>query len=226
MAPAARLAIALAALAAAAGLCLGAIRDGIAGTAVYAAAREMSTWSASGNEPGEATVSWLAADLERAGRATPDDANIEELLASLSLRRIDRPQFLDEALAHYQRAVQLRPSSPYSWAGIAAVDYRKGDTGRAFQAALRHAAELGPAEPEVQRIVIDYGLAVWDEATPQTRAAIEKTITGAMKHDPWETLRLAERRGRLAVACRYAGDATRVVEPGWQRLCASREDTR
>jgi hypothetical protein len=30
----------------------------------------------------------------------------------LALKRIDRPGFLDEALAHFRRAVDLRPTSP------------------------------------------------------------------------------------------------------------------
>jgi hypothetical protein len=221
-----RLAVALGALAIGAGLSAAAIASGIAGNVVYGVAKEMSTWAASGSEPGAEMVRWLAADLDRVARKAPGDPNIEELLGSLSLHRIERPRFLAEARAHYRRAVELRPSSPYSWANIAALDYRRGDTGPEFQAALRNAARLGPAEPEVQRTVADYGLATWDEIAPPARAAVENAITGAMKRDPAEVLRLAERRGRLAVACRHVGDATRPADPRWQRLCASREDAR
>jgi len=221
-----RLAVALVSLAVVASVAAGAIKSGMAGTIVYGAAKEMSTWTAARSEPGAETVSWLVADLHRAARETPGDPNIEELLGSLSLHRIARPDFLAESRAHYRRAVQLRPSSPYAWANVAALDYRRGDTGQEFQAALRYAAELGPAEPEVQRTVADYGLATWDELAPPARAAVENAVTGAMKRDPVETLRLADRRGRLAVACRHVDGATRSVDPGWRRLCASREDPR
>lgn len=226
MRAAGRLAVCIASLAGAAALAAGAIASGVAGNAAYDAAKEMSTWAASGNEPGAETVAWLVADLERAVRLTPGDPNIEELLGGLALHRIERAAFLDEALGHYRRAVALRPSSPYPWASIAAADYRKGDTGREFQAALRHAAALGPAEPEVQRVVADYGLAVWDEAPQATRVAVESAITGAMKRDPGEALRLAQRRGRLGIACRHLGDAAAPIDPRWQGVCGSREDPR
>lgn len=226
MRAAARLAISIATLAGTAGLAAGAISSGLAGATVYGVAKEMSTWAASGNEPGGETVAWLIADLERSARLAPADPDIEELLAGLALHRIERAGFLDEALGHYRRAVALRPSSPYPWANVAAVDYRKGDTGREFQAALRHAAMLGPAEREVQGTVTDYGLAIWDEASPATRAAVESAITGAMKRDPGEALRLAQRRGRLGVACGHLGDAALPVDPRWQRLCGSRENMR
>ncbi len=133
----------------------------------------MATWAASGAEPGAQTVAWIAADLERAREAAPGDPNIEEMLGALATRRIDRPEFLDEALVHLRRAVELRPTSPYTLAAIVEALYRKGDTGRMFEAALRHAAQLGPAEPEVQRTVADFGLAVWDAAGPDTRRAVE-----------------------------------------------------
>jgi hypothetical protein len=83
---------------------------------------------------------------------------------------------------------------------------------------------MGPAEPEVQRTVIDYGLALWDEESPQTRQAVETAITGAMKRDPAEALQIAERRGRLAVACRHLADAPRRVDPEWRLLCRRREE--
>lgn len=201
-----------------------AARSGIAGETVYRVAQEMDTWSASGAEPGLQTVGWLLSDLEVAARSTPGDPNVQELLGSLSARRIPRPGFLDEALVHFRRAVELRPTSPYSWANIVAADYRKGETGGELEAALRNAAMLGPAEPEVQRAVIDYGLALWDEEAPRTRQAVEATITGAMKRDPGETLQIAERRGRLAVACRHLADAPRRVDSEWRLLCKGGEE--
>ena len=202
-----------------------ALRIGRADTVVYDAAREMATWSASGAQPGAQTVAWIAADLERAREAAPGDANIEEMLGALAARRIDRPEFLDEALVHFRRAVELRPTSPYTWAAVAQAQYRKGDTGAVFEAALRRAAELGPAEPEVQRTVADFGLAMWADEAPETRQAVEAMITGAMKRDAPGALQIAERRGRLAVACRHLADAPRRVDPEWYLLCRSREAT-
>jgi len=219
-----RWAIALPCVVALAGLARSAVHSGLAGEVAYRSAQEIATWSASGSEPGLQTVDWLLSDLAAADRSAPGDPNVEELLGNLAARRIDRPEFLDEALVHYRRAVALRPTSPYSWADIVAADYRKGATGAELDAALRNAAMLGPAEPEVQRTVIDYGLALWDEEPAETRRAVEATVTAAMKRDPAETLQIAERRGRLAVACRHLGDAPRRVDSEWRLLCMSREE--
>jgi len=201
-----------------------AVRLGCSGEVAYRAAQEMATWTASGHEPGAAGVQWLIEDLERARTSAPGDPNIEEILGSLDMKRNDRPEFLDEALVHYRQAVALRPTSPYSWADIVMAEYRKGATGREIEMPMRNAALLGPAEPEVQRAVIDYGLALWDEERPDTRQAVERTITAAMKRDAAETLQIARRRGRLAVACRHLADAPRRVEPEWRLLCRGREE--
>ena len=202
-----------------------AARDGNAGAIVYGAAKEMATWDASGAPPGAQTVTWVAADLARAQSITPGDPRIEEMLGDLARLRTDRADFLDQALRHFARAVQLRPSSPYTWAAIADALYRKGDTGPRFEAALRRAAELGPSEPEVQRTVADFGLATWDEIAPATRAAVEAMVTGAMRRDPAEALQIAERRGRLAVACRHLADAPRRAGSEGLSPCRSREAT-
>lgn len=222
----ARFAVAIPAIVVLAALASQALHLGASGETVYRSAQEMATWRASGLEPDAGGVEWLIADLDAARAKAPGDPNIEELLGTLSLKRIDRPRFLEEALSHFRRAVDLRPTSPYSWADIVAADYRKGDVAGEIQAAIRNAARLGPAEPEVQRTVIDYGLALWDEESPQTRQAVETAITGAMKRDPAEALQIAERRGRLAVACRHLADAPRRADPEWGLLCRSREEQR
>jgi tetratricopeptide (TPR) repeat protein len=147
------------------------------------------------------------------------NAAAEELLGSLA----ERSGHFDHALAHFTRAVALRPTSPYAWAAIVRVKYAQGDTGPSFEAALRRAARLGPVEPEVQRTVADYGLAVWDEVGADSRRAVDAMVTGAMVRDPADTLQVAERRGRLAIACRHVADAPRRPDDTWQKYCASRE---
>jgi len=211
------------ALALLAWLALGAERLGRSNSLVYDAGREMATWSATGNEPGAATVAWLREDLAQAATGAPADPTIEEMLGRLAARRPASPEELATALVHFTRAIGARPTSPYTWADVVETKYRLGDTGRSFEAALRRAAELGPSEAEVQLTVEDYGLAVWDEVAPDTRRAVETMVTGAMKRDPAAALRLAVRRGRLAVACRHLTDAPRRVDHGWSQLCGSRE---
>jgi hypothetical protein len=223
---AARWLIVVPAAAALAWLVLAALRAGTAGSTAYEAAGEIARWGAPGGAaPGKEAVARLTANLERARYLDPEDPDIEEMLGALALRRIDRPAFLDEGLAHYARAVELRPTSPYTWSAIVGALYRKGDTGRSFQVALRRAAELGPAEPEVQRTVADLGLATWDELDPDARRAVEAMVGSAMERDPAELLQIARRRGRLAVACRHLADAPRRVDPEALSTCSGRETT-
>jgi hypothetical protein len=65
-----------------------------------------------------------------------------------------------------------------------------------------------------------YGLAVLDDVRPQTRAAIERMVAAGMKSDPAAMLRIAQRRGRLDVACHHA-DASRLAED-LSKLCNTR----
>ena len=201
-----------------------AARSGIAGAIAFDSAREIAAWDTARPPASSQVVAWVEADLERAARLAPSDANVAELQGRVDLVRTDRPDFADRALAHFERAVMLRPSSPYTWASMAITRYREGDSGPAFEAALRRAIELGPAEAEVQATVVDLGLATWEGLAQTTRQAVEQAATSAMKRDPREVLQVAQRRGRLGVVCRHLADAPRRIEPEWLKTC-SREAT-
>jgi hypothetical protein len=198
-------------------------RTGSADTVVQRTAREIGTWVSSGADPAAQTVGWVQADLQDAARVLPRDPTVEEMLGTLAERQRERPEYLDEALVHFTRAVALRPTSPYAWASVVRVKYLKGDTGPTFEAAVRRATQTGPEEIQVQLTVADYGLAVWDEVAPETRQAVEAMVTGAMKQYPAYILQVAERRGRLAIACRHIADAPRRTDAPWRKSCESRE---
>ena len=151
------------------------------------------------------------------------DPALHELLGIVDSRRGNEPEYLAEATVHFSKAIELRPTSAYSWANLATVHYRSGETGPRFEKALTRAAELGPWEPEVQRTVANFGLAVWDEVSPSTRAAIEGMVARGMKRKPLELLQIAHNRGRLAVACRHLPGSPRLTDPKWSQLCQSME---
>jgi predicted Zn-dependent protease len=220
----ARLAVTLPAVAALGWLAFAAARAGAADAIVYDASREMGTWAASHAQPGEQTWSWVHESLERAVAVIPESPTVHELLGDLEARS-GRPEYAEKALVHFTRAVELRPTSPYTWADIADLKYRIGDTGAVFERALVRSAELGPAEPEVQQTVADLGLAVWKEAAPETRAAVEEMVAAGLWRNPMEMLQIARRRGRLDVACRHLPDLPRQVDPKWSQLCQSTEAT-
>ena len=203
-----------------------AFEAGAAGSRVFDAGVTMQSWSSSRvRQPASDALMEVREDLVRAQATTPEDPAIHELLGLIDARRGEGQEFLPEAAAHFVTAIRLRPTSPQTWSSLAAVKYGLGDTGAAFEAAIGHAAKLGTYEPDVQGVVANYGLAVWNETGPETRAAIEATIVAAMKRNPLEMLQIAERRGRLDIVCHHLAGSTRQVEPKWSQLCQSMEAT-
>jgi cytochrome c-type biogenesis protein CcmH/NrfG len=203
-----------------------AVEAGAAGSKVFESAVALRLWSSSRvQQPASEALTRVREDLVQAQLTTPNDPALHELLGLVDARRGEQQEFLPDAAVHLTRAIELRPTSPQSWASLAAVEYRMGDTGPDFEAALDHAAALGKYEPDVQGILASYGLAVWNEMGPRARASVEATIAAAMKRNPLEMLQIAERRGRLDVACRHLAGSTRQVEPKWSQLCQSMEAT-
>jgi hypothetical protein len=107
----------------------------------------------------------------------------------------------------------------------AVVKYRGGQTDAEFARALVMAARLGPAEPEIQASIANYGLAVWDEVDAATRAAIDGMVAAGMRRNAPEMLQIAQRRGRLAPACRHFHGSPRQTSTKWTQLCQSMEAT-
>jgi hypothetical protein len=220
-----RLIVAVPALLALCWLSFSALRAGKADAIVYDASVEMNTWSASGAQPGEQTINWVDEDLQRAARWTPGNAYIYELLGLLSAHRANSPDSHAHSLAAFRRALELRPTSPYDWANVIDISYRNGDTGALFEHAIARATQLGPNEPAVQRTVVDYGLAVWDEVAPATREAVGTMVANGMRRNPKEMLQIGERRGRLAIACRQLPAEPRTLDSKWSQLCQGTEAT-
>lgn len=126
---------------------------------------------------------------------------------------------MELAHAYFSQSLGIRPSSPYSWASLAAARYALGKTDATFESALVNAVLLGPSEAEVQATVADFGLAVWDEVQPATRVAIEAAVHSGMRRNPMEMLRILQRRGRLEMACRFIGESRRGADSKWLDLC-------
>ena len=202
-----------------------AIQDGRADGIAQDAGREVGAWAAGGLEPAEQTWQSVWDELGRAAAIAPDNPAVMELQGVLLARRLDRPERVQQALERFHAAARARPTSPFPWANIAAALYRSGDTGPAFEEALRRAVYLGPSEPGVQAAVADYGLAVWDEVKPETRLAIDRMVGAGLRRDPPRMLGIAARRGRLSTACRHMPTVAGKPDPQWSQLCQGTEAT-
>lgn len=172
---------------------------------------------------GRAELSGNALEAVREALSSDEgDPTLHELVAFADAGAHRDPQAVT---AHFMRSLDLRPVSGYTWAAFAADRYRAGDTGRAFEQALVNAAMLGPVEPPVQETVANLGLAVWNDAAPATRKAVESMVAAAMRRYPPEILQIAERRGRLDVACRHFDGFSRLANPKWIQPCNRLEAT-
>jgi hypothetical protein len=186
---------------------------------------EMGTWAASRIAPAEST--WRSVEqqlLAAESHVDSDPANLE-LLGVLYSKRLGSPEYRDKSVVYLHRALAVRSLSPYTWANLAEVLYLRGETDNAFETALLRSAALGPSEPEVQRMIADYGLAVWAEVSPPTRGAISQMLSSGLRRNPLEMLQISERRGRLAFACRHLVGNSRAPDPMWYQLCQSTEAT-
>lgn len=192
---------------------------------VFDASKEMGTWAASRVRPSSGTWDTVNDQLRASEGLVGSDPTTQELMGILAGGRADSGEYMERALVYLTKALLRRPVSPYTWANLAEAKYLQGETDANFELALRRAAELGPAEPEVQRMVANYGLAVWNEVSPQTRTSIDLMVGAGIRRNPLEMLQISERRGRLTTACRHLVDVKRTPDPKWYQLCQSTEAT-
>ena len=103
-------------------------------------------------------------DLVRAEASTPRDPAVHELLGLIEARSGNRPEYASAAIVHFLKALELRPTSPYTWANLAALRYRVGDT-EPGSSKRRHSTRRSweRSSRTCRAIVANFGLAVWDE---------------------------------------------------------------
>lgn len=197
-------------LAAAVGLCLlaltaVALRWGMADVLHRDADRVMARWQHERSMPD--LPDWLEVrdTLARAQRLDPGNPAIVESSGLLHSQRVQDGSgsgvFQEEALALFEQAAVLRPTSPYTWANIVMTRYRLGKIDAKFTAALAMAQHLGPWEPEVQLIAADFGMAAWNELDAPGRTALKATLTRGAKRQGAQLVQLGEKRGRLGLVC-------------------------
>jgi hypothetical protein len=204
---------------------LAAFGVGISDVLVREAHTEIATWAARRVIPHQSTWESVRLQVKEAEREQPRNPASHEILGFLGTLWTDAPDRMAEGSEELVTALRYRPVSPFTWAGIVQARYRAGKSGRELEIPIMRAAELGPAEPGVQRVVADFGLAVWNEITPEIQTVVDRIVAAGMYRNPMEMLQISERRGRLDVACRHLADSSRKVGSQADRLCPSWELT-
>lgn len=176
--------------------------------------------------PLEGGYAWLAgADLASVREALsldPGDPTLHEMAAFGDANAHRDP---GGVTTHLKRSIALRPVSPYAWAALEADRYVAGAPVTELEKPLMNATLLGPSESAVQRIVADFGLALWNETGPAVRGAVGRALGAGIGRDPNEFMQIAERRGRLDVACRHFDGSSRAADTKWTITCNRLEAT-
>ncbi len=105
------------------------------------------------------------------------------------------------ALDYYRKAVELRPQWPYTWSGIVLLKYKMSEFDQEFQLALNSATELGPWEPNVQKIIAEVGLISWNKLEHSQRITIVENIRRGVTMQPRLMLDILKKYGQLRLVC-------------------------
>lgn len=192
-------------------------------TWVYEANSSMMQWrQPMAKSPSANEVSAVEAKLKAAMAMAPGNPAARDLLGSIAM---NEGRDAAAAAAFFKESLKLRPSSSFTWASLAAAGYASGSGGPETEGRLRNAAMLGPYEPEVQRIVVDYGLAVWPALSTEGRRAVSDSLARGMLRKPSEMLQIAKRRGRLGLACGHASRNAQLIDSKKIQTCQGMEAT-
>ena len=186
-------------------LALGSVRQGIADVQFLNADLDVANWRASDSMP--SLDQWLKTRdrLAAASRMSGGAPVMEEALGVWHAQRLmsgaGSQVFQDQALQHFKASLTVRPTSAYTWANIILSKYHLGQIDRELFLAMDQASALGKWEPWVQWVLVDIGLALWDESSEKTRSLTTGALERGMKRQKEEMVKLIRKRGRLSEAC-------------------------
>lgn len=217
----ARLAVALPAVVALVGLAISLVLLGIADWHFQSVRNDLLVWAGTGRAPTAKAWEGAREVMEGAVAMTPGNPFLHEYLGRLHLtepRLAFSPRF---AATELTQAVNLRPTAPYPWFGLLAARYQVGLTGDTLEKLLVSVWRLGPAEPGMQVVAADLGLAKWGELGAAGREVVEQAVAAGMRRNPDQMLKIAQSRGRLIVACPHVHGNRYLAQSAWAKACAA-----
>ena len=139
----------------------------------------------------------------------PDNPEYHQAMADLYLLRLMRVQgdrskmtpYFEVALQHFHRAAALRPTWPFSHAGIVVVKQQMGRIDADFKHALVMASRYGPWEAAVQDQLIVAGFGSWSALDEPAREIIRGNLRRAHQSRPQQSAALLAALKPLAPPC-------------------------
>ncbi len=183
-------------------------RLGVAGLFVQLGQNQTEFWSFASRSPS-------AAEIDRAANYYSESLDYVsgypwalEGAGAVDLARMRASKKPREALAsvkdahmRFRQALVQRPTSPFLWANLALTKLYLDEFDDELLSALRHANELGPWEPSVQRTILFVGLARWADLGPEMRQALLLSIQRGAARDPQNMFKIVQSYRRFDLVC-------------------------
>ena len=194
--------------------------EGISNLYVHWANREINRWATPGQRVRGEDWTRVMQNLTESLRYSPNNAWALEAMGAFQLRR--KRVATDPALAaaavrsantYLHLTLMERPTNPIAWANLALSEFHLNDLDEDLFAALRHADELGPWEPEVQYLVLFVGLAAWDKLGADQRAATVRTLKRAMRQNAPKVTELVKSFKRFDLLCDIKDEKLKMERP-------------
>jgi len=195
-------------------------REGISSFYVEAAHKEINRWATPGQRFHGDEGARVLQDIRESLRYSPNSAWSLEEAGAFQLRRmrVARDPALATAAARsanslFHLALIERPTSPFAWANLALSKLYLDELDDELFAALRHADELGPWEPEVQQSVLFVGLAAWHKLDAAQRAAMIQTLGRAVRRNASKVTEIIKTFDRFDLLCDLLGGRQEMQGP-------------
>ena len=183
-------------------------KEGISSLYVEAAHKEINRWATPGQRFRGDEWTRVMQYLTDSLHYSPNNAWSLEEMGAFQLRRMRAatdPALATAAVrsanAHFHLALIERPTSPFAWANLALSKLYLDELDDELFAALRHADELGPWEPEVQQSVLFVGLAAWNKLGTAQRVAMGRTLERAVQRNASIVTEMVKGFNRLDLLC-------------------------
>lgn len=194
-------------------------KEGIAQFYVQSAHQEINRWATSGQRFRGDEWARVMQYLSESLRYSPNNAWSLEEMGTFQLRRMRAAT--DPALAvaavrsanaHFHMTLRERPASPFAWANLSLSKLYLGELDDELFAALRHADELGPWEPEVQQTVLFVGFAAWHKLGAAQRAAMVRTLERAVQRNAASVTEIVRSFNRFDLLCAINNSKLKLEE--------------
>ena len=135
---------------------------------------------------------WLSyrSNLEQALCLNPTNAELHRHLGlviqapytSFQLGHKEALEARKNALKYYREAISLRPTWPYHYSDLALVKFRLLEIDEEFYDAMYASMEFGPWEPDIQRVIAEIGMVLWNILEAKERQFVLDTIRRSFIH--------------------------------------------